>query len=181
MELVTWAPWGSGPSLCPGSGLCGRSGPLWTGRTGGPTGPVSSGGHDRKASQQSPCSSLCFTHTADQNNVIKQQVNHDVVYQTLTCGSCSGHWCWCWHHCRRWVAGPGRRACWRRLLRAETTGERWVEQKSCHHHTCRSGRSSYWRRLRGTHSLHQWPEGNVEQWFMKRHPQIINYLVSDPK
>lgn len=73
---VTWAPWGSGPSLCPGSGLCGRSAPPWIGKTDELTAPVSSGGHGQRASQRWSCSSLCFTNTADQIETIGQQANH---------------------------------------------------------------------------------------------------------
>ena len=59
----TWAPLGSGPSPCPSSGLCGRSAPLWTGRTDAPTAPGSSGGRGQTASPRSPWSSLYIAMT----------------------------------------------------------------------------------------------------------------------
>lgn len=73
--VVTWVPWGSGPSLCPGSGLCGRSGPLWTRRTDELTAPVSSGGHGQRASQQLSCSSLCFTNIGDQIYILSSLIH----------------------------------------------------------------------------------------------------------
>lgn len=92
--------------------------------------------------------------------------------RVLTWGSCSGFWCLCWHGGKQLVAEPGRKVCWRRRPRVEMTDACWVGRRSCHHHTCQSGRSSYWRRLIGSPCLHQWPEEEAEQWFLR-----IQYLI----
>lgn len=63
---VTSEPSGSGPSPCPGSGLCGRADPLWTWRTDEPTARASSGGPGQTVSQRWSCSTLCFPNTERQ-------------------------------------------------------------------------------------------------------------------
>lgn len=96
------------------------------------------------------------------------------LYQTLTCGSCSGFWYLRWHRGTQWEAERGRRVCWRQLPPAEMTDEHWVEWKSCHHHTCLWHRSSYWRRQRDTRSLQQLPKENSGFWFLKTKTQSFN-------
>lgn len=74
-----------------------------------------------------------------------------------TCCSCSELWCWCWHAGTQWGAGPGRTACWHLCLQEEMTYEYRAGRRRGRRHTCLSGTSSYWRRLRDTRGLHHWP------------------------
>lgn len=156
--MFTWEPWGSGPSLSPGSDLSGRFASLWTWRTGVLTAPVSSEGPDQTASQQLTCSTLCHEYSCLENKCDQTAQISLICEKVPTWGSCSGFWCLCWHGGKQWAAVPGRRVGWRLLLLAERTDGCWVGQRSCHHHTAHADTSSYWRKLTDSSCPHLWPK-----------------------